>query len=139
VRVEGKAGISAAGRDRCELGDRLSVFEKTAPHCLCVPNGSDWWLEATTDCAVAVCSAPRRGGHAARRIGPEGISLTARRKGTDTRHINTIAMEGEDCCDSLPVTEVFTPAGHWSSYPPTAVTGTTSPGSPIWRIPVTTG
>ena len=26
-------------------------------------------------------------------------------------------MEGEDYCDSLLVTEVFTPAGHWSSYP----------------------
>ena len=26
-------------------------------------------------------------------------------------------MEDEDFCDSLLVTEVFTPAGHWSSYP----------------------
>ena len=26
-------------------------------------------------------------------------------------------METEDYCDSLLVTEVFTPAGHWSSYP----------------------
>jgi 5-deoxy-glucuronate isomerase len=26
-------------------------------------------------------------------------------------------MENEDYCDSLLVTEVFTPAGHWSSYP----------------------
>ena len=28
-----------------------------------------------------------------------------------------LAMENEDYCDSLLVTEVFTPAGHWSSYP----------------------
>ena len=26
-------------------------------------------------------------------------------------------MEDEDFADSLLVTEVFTPAGHWSSYP----------------------
>ncbi len=26
-------------------------------------------------------------------------------------------MENEDFCDSILVTEVFTPAGHWSSYP----------------------
>jgi 5-deoxy-glucuronate isomerase len=27
-------------------------------------------------------------------------------------------MEDRDVADSLLVTEVFTPAGHWSSYPP---------------------
>jgi 5-deoxy-glucuronate isomerase len=54
-----------------------------------------------------------KGGHEARRIGPDGITLTQRGQGTNTRYINNIAMEGEDYL----VTEVFTPAGHWSSYP----------------------
>ena len=72
---------------------------------------------AETDCTIAVCSAPGQGGHPPRRIGPDGITLTERGKGTNTRHINNIAMENEDFCDSLLVTEVFTPAGHWSSYP----------------------
>ncbi len=117
VMVEGKARITAAGRDWGELGDRMDVFEKTPPHCLYVPNGQDWQAEATTDCTIAVCRAPGRGGHEARRIGPDGITLTARGTGTNTRHINNIAMEAEDYCDSLLVTEVFTPAGHWSSYP----------------------
>ena len=72
---------------------------------------------AETSCTVAVCSAPSRGGHEARRIGPEGITLTERGRGTDTRHVNNIAMEAEDVADSLLVTEVFTPARHWSSYP----------------------
>ena len=58
------------------------------------------------------------GGHKAARIGPEGITLTERGKGTNLRHINAIAMEERDVADSLLVTEVFTPAGHWSSYPP---------------------
>ena len=57
------------------------------------------------------------GGHEARRIGPDGITLTERGKGTNTRHINNIAMENEDYCDSLLVAEVFTPVDHWSSYP----------------------
>ncbi len=99
------------------LGERMDVFEKTPPHCLYLPNGSDWRAVAETDCTIAVCSAPGQGGHAARRIGPEGITLTTRGKGTNTRHINNIAMEAEEYCDSLLVTEVFTPAGHWSSYP----------------------
>ena len=117
VMIEGKASLRGAGRDWGILGDRMDVFEKTPPHCLYLPNGTDWTATAETDCVIAVCSAPGTGGHPARRIGPEGIELTTRGKGTNTRHINNIAMEHEDYCDSLLVTEVFTPAGHWSSYP----------------------
>jgi 5-deoxy-glucuronate isomerase len=117
VLVEGKASVTGAGREWGVLGDRMDVFEKTAPHCLYLPAGSDWTATAETDCVLAVCSAPGKGGHAARRIGPDGITLTERGKGTNTRHINNIAMENEDFADSLLVTEVFTPAGHWSSYP----------------------
>jgi 5-deoxy-glucuronate isomerase len=117
VMVEGKARLTAAGQDWGLLGDRMDVFEKTPPHSLYVPNGSDWRATAETDSVVAVCAAPGRGGHPARRIGPDGITLTERGKGTNTRFINNIAMEAEDFADSLLVTEVFTPAGHWSSYP----------------------
>lgn len=117
VMVEGKANFVAAGQDWGELGDRMNVFEKTPPHSLYVPNDNDWTATATTDCTIAVCAAPGKGGHAARRIGPEGIELTQRGVGNNTRFINNIAMENEDYCDSLLVTEVFTPAGNWSSYP----------------------
>lgn len=117
VLVEGKAAITGAGQDWGTLGDRMSVFEKTPPHCLYLPNGTDWTATAQTDCTLAVCSAPGKGGHPARRIGPEGITLTQRGTGTNTRWINNVAMENEDVADSLLVTEVFTPAGHWSSYP----------------------
>ncbi|QDA37001.1 5-deoxy-glucuronate isomerase (plasmid) [Paracoccus liaowanqingii] len=117
VMVEGKAQIAGAEQDWGVLGDRMNVFEKTPPHCLYLPGGQDWVAEAVTDCTIAVCSAPAHGGHPARRIGPDGITLTARGEGTNTRYINNIAMEAEDWCDSLLVTEVFTPAGHWSSYP----------------------
>ena len=117
VMIEGKAQITGAGKDWGVLGDRMNVFEKTPPHCLYLPNDSDWQATATTDCTIAVCAAPGKSGHQARRIGPDGITLTEHGKGTNTRYINNIAMENEDYCDSLLVTEVFTPAGHWSSYP----------------------
>lgn len=117
VMVEGKATITAAGKDWGELGERMNVFEKTPPHCLYVPNDDKWEATATTECTIAVCSAPGMGGHEARRIGPDGIELTQRGEGVNTRYINNIAMENEDYCDSLLVTEVFTPAGHWSSFP----------------------
>ena len=117
VLIEGKARIFAAGQDWGVLGARMDVFEKTPPHCLYLPDGQSWRARAETDCIIAVCSAPGRGGHSARRIDPEGITLTQRGEGANTRWINNIAMEGQDFCDSLLVTEVFTPAGNWSSYP----------------------
>lgn len=115
--VEGKARISAGGIDLGELGDRISVFEKTAPHCAYVPGDTDWSGEATTDCVLAVCTAPALGDYPVQRLGPDGIELTQRGKGQNTRFINNIAMEGRDVAGSLLVTEVFTPAGNWSSYP----------------------
>lgn len=117
VLVEGKARIQGAGQDWGELGARMDVFEKTPPHCLYLPNGQDWRAVATTSCTLAVCKAPGKGGHPARRLGPDGITLTPRGQGQNTRHINNIAMEALDVADSLLVTEVFTPDGNWSSYP----------------------
>ncbi|MBP1807767.1 5-deoxy-glucuronate isomerase [Rubellimicrobium aerolatum] len=117
VLVEGKAHIRGAGRDWGEMGERLDVFEKTPPHCLYLPNGTEWEATATTPCTLAVCAAPGKGRHPAQRLGPEGIELTPRGQGTNTRHVNNIAMEARDVADALLVTEVFTPAGHWSSYP----------------------
>jgi len=116
VLVEGKARIAAGGEDFGEMGARMSVFERTKPHCVYVPNASEWRAEATTPCTLAVCSAPGKGGHPARRI--EDIGFEERGRGANTRYIHPIAMEDSDVADSLLVTEVFTPAGNWSSYPP---------------------
>ncbi|MGF9692480.1 5-deoxy-glucuronate isomerase [Rhizobium sp. 0TCS1.26] len=118
VLVEGKAEISGGGKAFGELGDRMSVFEKTPPHCVYVPAGADWSATATTDCTLAVCTAPAKPGREAEVIGPAGIALTERGKGANTRYIFPIAMEDRDVADSLLVTEVFTPSGNWSSYPP---------------------
>jgi 5-deoxy-glucuronate isomerase len=65
-----------------------------------------------------VCTAPAKPGREAQVIGPVGITLAERGKGGNTRYIFPIAMEDRDVADSLLVTEVFTPSGHWSSYPP---------------------
>ncbi len=118
VLVEGKAELETAGQNFGERGARMNVFEKTPPHCLYVPNDSQWRATATSDCTLAVCSAPGKGGHRAQVIGPEGIETVTRGKGANTRYVNTIAMEERDVADSLLVTEVFTPSGNWSSYPP---------------------
>ncbi len=118
VLVEGKAKISGAGEDFGQLGERMDVFERTPPHCLYIPNDADWSAIATTACTLAVCSAPGKGGHKAKIIGPTGIDLEERGKGANTRFIHNIGMENRDIADSLLVTEVYTPNGNWSSYPP---------------------
>jgi 5-deoxy-glucuronate isomerase len=118
VLVQGRARVWVEGRDFGELGARMSVFERLPPHCVYVPDDSNWQVRATSDCVLAVCSAPGKGSHRAKVIGPQGIRLVTRGKGTNTRHIHNIAMEDRDVAGSLLVTEVFTPQGHWSSYPP---------------------
>ena len=79
---------------------------------------TSWRATATTSCTLAVGSAPWRGAHTTRLLDPVNIGLIERGKGTNTRYIHNIAMEADDVADSLLITEVFTPAGHWSSYPP---------------------
>ena len=116
VMVEGKADICCNSQAFGVMGERMSVFERTPPHAVYIPNDESWRVQATTDCTIAVCKAPGRGGHPACRI--NDITLEERGQGSNLRHIYPIAMEDKDVADSLLVTEVFTPAGHWSSYPP---------------------
>ena len=116
VLVEGRARIASGNQDFGELGKRMNVFEQVPPQCVYVPNDADWSATATTDCTLAICSAPGKGGHPARVL-PCPEKLT-RGKGANTRYIFPIAMEELDVADSLLVTEVFTPSGNWSSYPP---------------------
>jgi len=118
VLVEGKAEIASGDVSFGALGERMSVFERLPPHCIYIPAGSEWSATATTDCTLAVCTAPAKPGRKVQVIGPEGIALTERGKDANTRYIYPIAMEERDVADSLLVTEVFTPAGNWSSYPP---------------------
>lgn len=116
VMVSGKAHIQAGNQDFGVQGERMHVFERIPPHCVYIPNDSDWQAVATTDCTIAVCTAPGKGGHSAQVI--TDISLEERGKGANTRFIHAIAMEDKDIADSLLVTEVYTPQGNWSSYPP---------------------
>ncbi|MEO1398570.1 MAG: 5-deoxy-glucuronate isomerase [Pseudomonadota bacterium] len=118
VIVEGKVTLSGGGEDFGVCGDRMNVFERNKPTCLYVPNASSWSAVAETDCTLAVCSAPGKGNYPVRLINSDDIGSETRGKGANTRHIHPIAMEEKDIADSLLVTEVFTPQGNWSSYPP---------------------
>ena len=118
VLVEGRAEFTAGGESFGELGVRMNVFDRTKPWSVYVPNASDWSALAATPCTLAVCTAPGEGGHEARVIGPDVVVEETRGTGANSRHIHSIAMEQADVADRLLVTEVYTPPGNWSSYPP---------------------
>jgi 5-deoxy-glucuronate isomerase len=91
---------------------RATVFDGP-PTALYVPPGTPWWAEGEAE--IAICTAPARGGLDTRLL--DRPELVTRGSGTEERFIANILMESEPA-ESLLVTEVVTPAGHWSSFPP---------------------
>ncbi|HET7138191.1 MAG TPA: 5-deoxy-glucuronate isomerase [Gaiellaceae bacterium] len=107
VLLEGSCSLSGLGE-----ASRASVFDGP-PTALYVPPGAPWWAEGEGE--LAVCTAPARGGLEPRLL--DSPELVTRGSGTEERFIANILMESEPA-ESLLVTEVITPAGHWSSFPP---------------------
>jgi 5-deoxy-glucuronate isomerase len=99
------------------MGDRMDVFEKTPPHCLYVPNGATGGRWRPRPARWPSARPPARAATSRARLGPEGITLTPRGKGRTPATSTTSRWRPLDVADSLLVTEVFTPAGNWSSYP----------------------
>ena len=118
VFVEGFGSVKANGEDYGNLGSRSCVFEKKPPSGLYVPYQCTWEVTAETDLTIAVCNAPGGPGFRVKRIEADEILLRERGKGSNKRFIYNIAMEDSPIAKSLLVTEVFTPPGNWSSYPP---------------------
>jgi 5-deoxy-glucuronate isomerase len=117
VLLSGRADVKTAKASWQHIGQRMSVFEKTPPYSVYVPNQDRYEITALTEVEVAVCAAPGRGGYEARLISPEQVGVETRGYGNIERQIHNILPEQEPA-DSLLVVEVFTPNGHWSSYPP---------------------
>lgn len=117
VLLSGTGKVSTSALDWAEVGRRMSVFEKIPPYSVYVPNGERYEYIALTDTELAVCTAPGKGSYAARIITPEQVGVEVRGSGSMERLVHNILPEREPA-DSLLVVEVFTPEGHWSSYPP---------------------
>ena len=109
VVLSGRVRLGADGEEW--EGDRASVFDGP-PTSIYVPPGVEWWAEG--DGEIAVCTAPASTGAELRLL---GVRHESRGSGGESREIAHILMEDEPA-ESLLVTEVITPAGHWSSYPP---------------------
>ncbi|BBH23766.1 5-deoxy-glucuronate isomerase [Paenibacillus baekrokdamisoli] len=117
VLLSGKANVRTEKQEWLEIGQRMNVFEGIPPFSVYVPNDDSYEVQALTKLELAICSAPGRGNHLARLITPEQVGVEKRGYGNIERQIHNILPEQEPA-DSLLVVEVFTPNGHWSSYPP---------------------
>ena len=112
VWLSGKAELEGMGG----VGERSDVWEGK-PHAVLLPAGSSYRLEAQTACEIALISAPANGESSARAIRPEKMSVESRGSGVTQRTIHWILPETQPA-SRLILVEVFTPAGHWSTFPP---------------------
>ncbi|WP_152391807.1 5-deoxy-glucuronate isomerase [Paenibacillus guangzhouensis] len=117
VVLSGIANVLTREQQYHRIGRRMSVFEQIPPYAVYVPASDLVQFEALTELVIAICSAPAEGRLPARLITPDQIGVEARGNGTTARTIHNILPEQEEA-ERLLVVEVFTPAGHWSSYPP---------------------
>lgn len=100
-----------------DVGSRASVFEGR-PDAAYLPPGDRALIGAKSDrCELALCWAPALKGADRALIRAAEIKPFLRGSGRTERTIHNILMEDRPA-ESLLVTEVLTPAGNWSSYPP---------------------
>jgi 5-deoxy-glucuronate isomerase len=117
VMLSGRADISFGGHQWRDVGSRESVFGGM-PDSVYAPPGDTIVVVASTEtCEVALCWAPAAHGADAAFLPASGVRPFKRGSGRTERTIHNILMEDRPA-ESLLVTEVLTPAGNWSSYPP---------------------
>jgi 5-deoxy-glucuronate isomerase len=113
VVVEGRCVVRSE-HGEWEIGGRADPWSGP-PDAAYLPPRTDLEIEGAGLAEVALCWAPANGGASARVLEPGPVEV--RGTGNYERRIHNILM-GDRPADSLLVTEVLTPGGHWSSYPP---------------------
>jgi 5-deoxy-glucuronate isomerase len=118
VVVQGLCTVRSEHGEWRDLGGRVTPFAGR-PDAAYLPPGTRFEVEGGGGGAeVGLCFAPAPAGGAAPRVLPgDETAVETRGRGAHERYVTNILM-GDREADSLLVTEVITPAGHWSSYPP---------------------
>ena len=114
VVLGGRCDVNSDHGEWAGVGERESPFDGL-PHAVYLPPRTELSVEGSAE--VALCWAPASKGVEARLIGPDDVGVETRGSGAMEREIHNILMEDAPA-ESLLVTEVLTPDGHWSSYPP---------------------
>jgi len=117
--LQGRADVATQDRQYPNIGRRMSIFEEIPPYSVYVPMNDFAEITALTDVEIAVSSAIGNPSvhYPARLIRPEDVQVENRGYGHMTRRVHNILPEQQEA-GSLLIVEVFTPNGHWSSFPP---------------------
>jgi 5-deoxy-glucuronate isomerase len=119
VLLSGHVAATAADQHLSDIGGRATPFDGP-PYALYLPVNTPYAFEAlteTVEIAIGTAPTPRPSEQRPRVITPKDVRVSTRGSGTMERTIHDILMEDQPA-DTLLVTEVLTPGGHWSSYPP---------------------
>ena len=113
----GKAQLN--GQSVEPFGERLSVFDNTAPYALYLSEDASYQVECTSEgMEIALASAPSTHQHLpARVVRPDDVSVEIRGEGHAQRRVQHI-LDTDQEAERLIIVEVITPAGNWSTFPP---------------------
>jgi 5-deoxy-glucuronate isomerase len=114
VPLQGRARLEAGG-DTYHLS-RSSVFAEK-PHILYLPPGHDVTVEAESDFAFAVGSAPAEGRYPKRLFLPDEMRVEVRGGGPAKREVHHVLSHPLPA-ERLILFEVYVPGGMWSGWPP---------------------
>jgi 5-deoxy-glucuronate isomerase len=116
IVILGGRCVVRSGEREWKAGDRADPFAGP-PAAVYLPPATAVTVTAEMPCEIAIGAASTMHGPGPRPLPPAGARLEVRGSGAMERRIHHILMEDQRAT-SLLVTEVVTPAGHWSSYPP---------------------
>ncbi|MCW5852778.1 MAG: 5-deoxy-glucuronate isomerase [Anaerolineae bacterium] len=119
VVLSGQCTVHAPPHTYENIGRRSSVWERIPPYVVLLPPGTEWRVEAKSQLHLAVASAPADPVPPLppRLITPEEIVAEHRGEGQTYRFIQHLLPPSATAA-RLILVEVYTPAGHWSSFPP---------------------
>jgi 5-deoxy-glucuronate isomerase len=117
VVISGLLSIDSSHGRWDGVGGRRDPFSGRPDGAYLPPRTSFSLAAASEICEVGLCFAPARDGVAARLLPAAAVVAETRGYGAHERTVHPILMAAGEA-ESLLVTEVQTPAGHWSSYPP---------------------
>jgi 5-deoxy-glucuronate isomerase len=117
VLLSGRVDVEVGEHRWADVGARETIFSGKPDAVYAPPRTSLALTIASKECVVALCWAPATRGAEPALIRAADINPFKRGSGRTERTIHNILME-DRTAESLLVTEVFTPAGNWSSYPP---------------------
>lgn len=116
VVISGTVHVRSAHGEWRDLGGREDPFSGP-PEGAYLPPGTAYEVEGagSSPAEIGLCHAPASKGTTARPL--RSAEVTTRGYDVHERLVGNVMMANEDA-ERLLVTEVITPSGHWSSYPP---------------------